>query len=81
MVTIKDKKRKSIKVTESTIEDFISSSTDLPKIIRCVHLKNKPMMYLSVCLKKFFVWTDKYTECKGCKQLSKYMSRIERLGD
>ena len=77
MLTVKVKKRNNkVRFTEQDVDGFIKDSSNLPRYIRCMHLKNKPMMLLPVCLKKMFVNSDMYPECKGCKQVGKYKRDI-----
>lgn len=78
MISVKviHKTKSDINITESMIRDFVNNNTELPHTIGCVHLKNKPVMFLSVCLKKHFVFVDIYPECKKCKQINKFKSDI-----
>ncbi len=69
-------KKKPIKFTEPIIEGFLQDYADLPHNHRCNHLKNKPLMILSVCFKKHFLLTDTYPECKNCKTLDKYRKEL-----
>lgn len=78
-VNIVSKKKVKVKITKETVDQFLSDHPELPSVIKCVHLKNKPRMFLSVCLKKHFVFTDTYPECKKCKQINRFTNSILKL--
>ena len=80
-VRIKHKPKGTVKLSNTCIEGFIDSNKELPRRIRCNHLKNKPLMFLSVCLKKHFVFVEIYPECRNCKQMMVFENKLLKFSE
>jgi hypothetical protein len=63
------------KFSEDVINAFIDA-TQFKLIFLCKHLKNKPRMRTSVCLKKHFVFTDRYPECSKCPTMETFRESL-----
>jgi hypothetical protein len=61
--------------SEAVVEAFIEN-TEFKLIFLCKHLKNKPRMRTAVCLKKHFVFTDRYPECSKCPTMESFRKSL-----
>ena len=63
------------KFSEEVINAFIDA-TDFKLIFLCKHHKSRPRMHTTVCLKKHFVFVDRYPECSKCPTMEDFRKSI-----